>query len=268
MVFAPDTATGKWGGIELPAATSNVTATHTIFTGSGEDQTWFDTHSGYSTHKPQQALFLHLRQRLRHRRSARRLHLTECYAFSLAGQEMNSKTNTWIDLNRTLMQRAVTCGELNGSKVTIDRSALIEFPGETENFVDADNDAIYLTNGDLAISNTVIGFTKDDGVDSGGNGGDNPYTAAADVTPFVNNNNWYEGTFHEGNSLSGTRNVFHTRLRVHQLRPGRRGRLQRLLHRRRPERNRRWLPLRRQHGRRPLGATTTAEATTTTPRWR
>ena len=123
---------------------------------------------------------------------------------------MNSKTNTWINLSRTLMQRAVTCGELNGSKVTIDRSALIEFPSEDAAFADADNDAIYLTNGELAISNTVIGFTKDDGVDSGGNGGDNPYTAAADVTPLVFTNNWFEGTFHEANSLSGTRNVSHT----------------------------------------------------------
>jgi hypothetical protein len=108
---------------------------------------------------------------------------------------MNSKTNTWIDFTRVLMQRAITCGELNGSKVTIDRSALIEFPSEDGSFVDGDNDAIYLTNGDLRITNSVIGFTKDDGVDSGANGGDNPYTAAVDVTPFVKPNNWYEGTF-------------------------------------------------------------------------
>lgn len=209
VVLAPDTATGKWGGIELPVATSSVTASHTIFTGSGEDQTWFDTHSGYTTHKAQQALFL-LAGSASGTNVGAQIHLTECYCFGLGGQEMNGKANTWVNLQRTLMQRAVTCGELHGSKVTIDRSALIEFPGETENFVDADNDALYLTHGDLAISNTVIGFTKDDGVDSGGNGGDNPYTAAADVTPFVNNNNWYEGTFHEGNSLSGTRNVFHT----------------------------------------------------------
>jgi hypothetical protein len=209
VVFAPDTATGKWGGIELMATTSNLMASHTIFTGSGEDQTWFDTHSGYTTHKPQQALFL-LAGSASGTSAGAQIHLTECYAFSLAGQQMNSKANTWVDLQRTLMQRAVTCGELHGCKVTIDRSALIEFPGETETFADADNDALYLTHGDLAISNTVIGFTKDDGVDSGGNGGDNPYTAAADVTPFVNTNNWYEGTFHEGNSLSGTRNVFHT----------------------------------------------------------
>ncbi len=206
VVFAPDSATGKWGGIELPVATSMVNATHTIFTGSGEDETWFSTHSGYSTHRVQQALFL-ISGSGSGTAVGAQIHLNDCFSFDLAGQQMNSKTNTWIDLQRTLMQRAVTCGELNGSKVTIDRSALLEFPGETEVFQDADDDAIYLTNGDLSITNTVIGITKDDGVDSGGNGGDNPFTAAADVTPLLSQNNWYEGTFHEGNSLSGTRNV-------------------------------------------------------------
>ncbi len=210
VVFAPDSATGHWGGIELPVATSNVTAQHTIFAAAGEDQTWFDTHSGYTTHKSQQALFLVAGSGSGTAVGAQ-LHLNDCYCFSLAGQAMNSKTNTLIDLNRALMQRAVTGGELSGCKLTIDRSALIEFPSETAEFVDADNDAIYLTNGDLSITNTVIGFTKDDGVDSGGNGGDNPFTAAADVTPFVSTNNWFEGIYHEGNSLSGTRNVTHTR---------------------------------------------------------
>ena len=209
VVFAPDTAAGRWGGIELPAATSVVSATFTIFTGSGEDQTWFATHAGYTYHKEQQALFL-LAGSGAGTAVGAQIHLTDCYCFSLGGQEMNSKTNTWVDLQRTLMQRAVTGGELNGSKVTIDRSALLEFPSEDATFVDADNDAIYLTNGDLAITSSVIGFTKDDGVDSGGNGGDNPFTAAADVTPYASTNNWFEGTYHEGNSLSGTRNVTFT----------------------------------------------------------
>ena len=206
VVFAPDTVGQFWGGIELPSATSQVIAANTIFTGSGEDATWFDTRSGYSTHKPHQTLFL-ISGSGSGTAVGAQLHLTDCYCFSLAGQGMNSRTNTWIDLQRTLMQRAVTCGELNGSKVTIDRSALIEFPSEDATFADADNDAIYFTNGDLSVTNTVIGFGKDDGIDSGGNGGDNPYTAAADVTPFLSQGNWYEGTFHEGNSLSGTRNV-------------------------------------------------------------
>jgi hypothetical protein len=209
VVFTPDAEDEFWGGIEMPVATSQVIAQHAIFTGSGEDTTWFSTHGGYSTHKQEQALFLVAGSGSGTNVGAQ-LHLTNCYCFSLRGQQMNSKTNTWIDFSRVLMQRAITCGELNGSKVTIDRSALIEFPSETQNFVDGDNDAIYLTNGELSISNSIVGFTKDDGVDSGGNGGDNPYTAAADITPFTNTNNWYEGTYHEGNSLSGTRNVTHT----------------------------------------------------------
>ncbi len=211
VAFVPDTAAGKWGGIEMPAATSNVTAAWTIFTGSGEDQLWFNTtsrptHTGYSSHKDQQALFL-ISGSGSGTSVGAQLHLANCFCFSLAGQEMNSKIRTWVDLSRTLMQRAVTCGETNDSKVTIDRSALIEFPSEDATFVDGDNDAIYLTGGDLALTNNVIGFTKDDGVDSGGNGGDNPFTAAADVTPYLSQNNWFEGTYHEGNSLSGTRNV-------------------------------------------------------------
>ena len=210
VVFAPATAGGHWGGIELPASTSRVQATHTIFTGAGEDATWFDTHPGYSTHRPEQALFL-IAGSAAGTLVGAELHLTNCYCFDVAGQMMNSNTNTWIDLQRTLMQRAITCGELNGSRVTIDRSALIEFPREDSQFADADNDAIYLTNGDLSLTNNVIGFSKDDGVDSGANGGDNPFTSAADVTPFVSENNWVESVFHEGNSLSGTRNVSHLR---------------------------------------------------------
>ena len=211
VAFVPDTATGRWGGIEMPAATSNVTAAWTLFTGSGEDQLWFNTtsrpaHTGYSSHKDQQALFL-ISGSGSGTAVGAQLHLSNCYCFSLGGQEMNSKIRTWVDLSRTLMQRAVTCGELNDSRVTIDRSALIEFPSEDATFDDADNDAIYLTGGDLSLTNNIIGFTKDDGVDSGGNGGDNPFTAAADVTPYLSQNNWFEGTYHEGNSLSGTRNV-------------------------------------------------------------
>ncbi len=206
VVFAPSAAGEFWGGIEMPDATSRVDATYTIFTGAGEDQTWFDTHSGYSTHRPEQALFLVAGSGAGINFGAQ-LHLTDCFCFGMRGQMMNSKTNVWIDLNRTLMQKAVTCGELNGTKVTMASSALIEFPGESSEFTDEDNDAIYFTSGDLSVRDSVIGFTKDDGIDSGGNGGDNPFTAAADLTPFVQENNWFEGTFHEGNSLSGTRNV-------------------------------------------------------------
>ncbi len=208
VVFAPDTAAGRWGGIELPAATSSVMATHAIFTGAGEDQTWFSTHGGYSTHKPQQSLFL-LAGSGSGTAVGAQVHLADCFCFDLGGTLATSKTNTWLDLQRCLLQRAIAGGQLNGCKVTIDRSALIEFPGETGEFADADNDAMYFTNGDFSLTNTVLGFTKDDGIDSGGSGGDNPFTAAADVTPFVSTHNWFEATFHEGNSISGKRDVTH-----------------------------------------------------------
>ncbi len=216
VAFVPDTPGENWGGIELPAATSVVNAAHTIFTGSGEDGVWFDNDGGYGgpSHRPEQALFLVVGSGSGTSIGAQ-LHLTDCYCFSLAGQQMNSKEKIWIDLNRTLMQRCITCGEISGAKVTIDRSALIEFPDESEDFADGDNDAIYLTNGDLSISRTVIGYTKDDGVDSGGSGGNSPFgTVDPDtgntVTRFDSTDNWYEGIVHEGNSLSGTRNVYFT----------------------------------------------------------
>ncbi|MEK0449482.1 MAG: hypothetical protein RL088_1750 [Verrucomicrobiota bacterium] len=212
--FVPATAGARWGGIELPNVASNVTANWTLFHGSGEQQNWFAANSGYSSHKDEQALFLISGAGVGTSVGAQ-LHLNDCFCFSLGGQQMNSKIRTWINLNRTLMMRAVTCGELNDSKVTIDRCALLEFPGETSTFADADNDGIYLTSGDLKITNTIIGFTKDDGVDSGGNGGASPFgtidpATGTTTTRFESTNNWYEGTFHEGNSLSGTRNVYFT----------------------------------------------------------
>ena len=207
VVFCPDTPGQRWGGIELLAATSVVNAQHAFFTGSGEDETWTANNSGVAgaSHQGEQMLFLVVGSGSGTNYGAQ-LSLTNCYCIDNQ-QIMNSKTNVRIDLTRTLYQRAITSGELSGCKLTIDRCALIEFPSETSNFVNDDNDAIYLTNGELSITNTVIGFTKDDGVDSGGDGGDNPFTAATDITHFLSQNNWYEGTTHEGNSLSGTREV-------------------------------------------------------------
>ncbi len=215
VVFCPDTAGGRWGGIELRVATSNVTAQHAFFTGSGEDETWTSNNSGVAgaTHQPQQMLFLVVGSGAGTAIGAQ-LHLTNCFAIDNQ-QIMNSKTNVWIDLSRTLYQRAVTSGELTGAKVTIDRCALIEFPSETAAFVDGDNDGLYMQNGDLSLTNNIIGFTKDDGVDSGGSGGVSPFgtidpDTGTTTTRYDSTNNWYEGTTHEGNSLSGQRNVYFT----------------------------------------------------------
>lgn len=215
VVFCPDTAGGRWGGIELRVATSNVTAQHTFFTGSGEDESWTTNNSGVAgaSHQPQQMLFLVVGSGAGTSIGAQ-LHLTDCFAIDNQ-QIMNSKTNVWVDLSRTLYQRAVTSGELTGAKVTIDRCALIEFPSETGTFSDSDNDGLYMQNGDISLTNNIIGFTKDDGVDSGGSGGTSPFgtidpDTGTTTTRYDSTNNWFEGTYHEGNSLSGQRNVYFT----------------------------------------------------------
>ena len=219
VAFIPDTVGGLWGGIELPTASSVVNAAHTLFTRAGEDPLWFDstarpTHTGYASHQDEQALFLISGSGAGTAVGAQ-LHLVDCYSFDQGGQQFNSKTNTWIELTRSLFQRCISCGELNNSRVSIDRCALIEFPSETGNFVDDDNDGIYLTGGDLSVTNTIIGYTKDDGIDSGGSGGASPFgtvdpVSGTTTTRYVSTNNWYEGTYHEGNSLSGQRNVYFT----------------------------------------------------------
>ena len=164
VVFAPDAAGRFWGGIELPVPTSQVNATFAIFTGSGEDATWFDTHAGYSTHKPQQALFLVAGSGSGTGIGAQ-LHLNNCYCFSLAGQEMNSRGNTWVDLNRTLMQRAITCGELNATKSPSTACALLNSAKTPRS--STEQRALYLTNGD-EFTPTRSSASADDGVDAAG----------------------------------------------------------------------------------------------------
>ena len=195
VTFTPRSISEPWGGIELNAATSRVQATGTIFTGAGADPTWFSTHSGYASHRSEQALFLVAA-------AGAELHTSDVWMIDLHGQAMNSRAGTVIDLQRTLIQRCITGGELNGSTVTVDRSAVIEIPADTPDFVDGDNDGLYFTNGTQTVTRSVIGWTKDDGIDSGGDGGVSTVTTLAD--------NWYESTFHEGHSLSGQRSVSYT----------------------------------------------------------
>jgi hypothetical protein len=70
------------------------------------------------------------------------------------------------------------------------------------NFVDGDNDGLYLIGGVHNFTNTLFGWTKDDGIDSGG-------TDSSGNHARINYEScWFESTFHEGNSLSGYKNIF------------------------------------------------------------
>lgn len=190
VVFAPASAPDRWGGFFLQETTSNVEAEGAIFFGACYAQNWFNDNAGYASHRDEQAVFLV-------GPAGANLDLTDCFLIENDGQLLHNDEGGDISIQRSLLQGATSCGELTGGTLLIDRSALLAFPDATPDFEDGDNDAIYLTSGQHLISNTVIAFTKDDGIDTGGS------PAASTNTVSTAQNVWFESILHEGMSNSG-----------------------------------------------------------------
>lgn len=205
VVWMATTTGSPWGGFIQHANNASFTATGAIFTGCGAVPCWFLGHgcssstSGIGSHRGEQAL-------VSLNGINCNLTLTDCAAIFMAGQLSHSvggggKTYA-ITLTRFLMQRSTTGGEFTGAKFTVNDSAFIECnedlaTGEGPTFIDADNDGLYIVDaisGAHAFTNTLWGWTWDDGVDSGGSG--------AGRLNFQNC--WFDSIYHEANSLSGT----------------------------------------------------------------
>ena len=198
IVFMPNSRSQPWGGFWLRNAASQITGTGTIFTGSGANPNWFGTGGRPSSHRPEQALFY-----CTNRAS---ITLTDSAAVWLAGQLSHSVGGGLFFFNSTrfLAQFNTSGGEHTDSVWTVNDSAFIDShldwpPFST--FNDGDEDAIYIVNIPTGyasgFTNTLIGWTRDDGVDSGGSG------------PGILNfkNCWFESIYHEGNSLSGVQSA-------------------------------------------------------------
>jgi hypothetical protein len=184
VVFTPHSRTQPWGGFFMRTSSGSLNAVGTIFVASGADP------NGGAGHRPEQCLFLV--------DNAPTLSFTDSAAIYLAGQMGHAYGGGNFTFTRFLLQRATTGGEYTGASFTVNDSAFIEFPDDTANFVDGDNDALYFVSGSHFFTNTLFGWTKDDGIDSGGSG----------YGPLTYESCWFEGTFHEGNSLSGYKNTF------------------------------------------------------------
>ncbi len=186
VVFTPIAPGQPWGGFIMRTSEGSITGTGVIFTGSGAVPTWFGSGGNPSSHRREQSLFFCGGNNV--------ISLTDSAAISLAGQLGHTVSGSTITLRRFLMQRTTSGGEFTGASFRVNDSAFIECPDDSANFVDGDNDALYLWSGAHGFTNTLFGFTKDDGVDSGGDG-----------SGLINYQDcWFESTFHEGNSLSGT----------------------------------------------------------------
>ena len=152
------TESGKfWGGFIGTGTGNRLVASNTIFSYSG-----FHTGGEFSYgHAYRQALVYN---------EHGTLNFDHCYFLDQAGQVFYPVSAT-IEITHSLVQRAMTSGQLNNSEVTISNTVFTDFPDDSFDYQDEDNDALYLMECDATITDCIFMFAKDDGLDSGGSGG-------------------------------------------------------------------------------------------------
>ncbi len=184
---APEQHTGAWGGFLLRGTSAELIANGAIMTGAGAAASF--SFSPGASHRSEQALLLV--------HSGARAFLTNCFLINNAGQIGNGY-NSDVIYDHCLLQRAITAGEYEGGTVIVNNSAVIEFPSidgvYNAAIADADYDAIYFTIGTHILQNSLIGFAKDDAIDSGSGG----------AGTVVVSNCWVESALHEALAWSGT----------------------------------------------------------------
>ncbi len=187
VVFTCQDRKVPWGGFVFEKSTSQGEFTETILTGSGADPDWFDNNPGHgSSHRHNQCLF--------YLSNGARVTLTDCWLVENHGQGGHGEKG-FLTMTRCLVQKCITAGQYNGGTVTLKDCALIEFPSETAPFADDDNDGLYLTGGAHSLTDCLIGWALDDGVDAGsGSGG------SVDVRRC-----WFESIYHEAMAWSEPR---------------------------------------------------------------
>ncbi len=169
---------GLWGGIIARASGHRVDATYTIFSQSG-----YHTGPGYDYgHAKRQALFYS---------ENGTLSISHCFMFDHGGQVFYPVSSS-VDIEHSLVQRAMTGGQINESDLRINNCIFTDFPDDSQAYQDEDNDCLYLNSSDAVISGSVFMYAKDDGLDSGASGG-----GTVKVT-----DSRFEFIFHEGAALS------------------------------------------------------------------
>ncbi|HEY5915516.1 MAG TPA: hypothetical protein VJA21_33445 [Verrucomicrobiae bacterium] len=189
VVFMPNSSNQPWGGFLMRNNTGSIAGTGALFTASGAEQNWFGSGGNPGSHRKEQALFFV--------QQSQSVSLADSAAIYLAGQLGHAVSGGTFTFSRFLLQHTTSGGEFTGASFTVNDSAFIECPDATFDFVDGDNDALYLVSGTHGFTNTLFGWTKDDGIDSGGDG----------VGRLHYERCWFEAIFHEGNSLSGLKDT-------------------------------------------------------------
>ncbi|MCZ6794247.1 MAG: hypothetical protein O7J95_11610, partial [Planctomycetota bacterium] len=180
VLFTPEDRGAPWGGLLLRNASSLLEMTGTVLTGSGANPRWFrDVPDSGSSHRKEQSLV--------YLSGGARATLTDCYLLDNRGQAGHGE-DAFLTMTRCLVQRCITAGQFNRGAVTLNDCALVEFPGADVPFADDDNDALYLTGGAHVLTDTLIGWALDDGVDAGSGS-----AGSVEVRGC-----WIESCYHEG----------------------------------------------------------------------
>lgn len=193
VLFTPESRSRPWGGFVLRTNSALLEMTGAILTGAGADPDWFASNPGSgSSHRQEQPLI--------YLANGARAALTNCYLIFNQGQAAHAEDGV-LSLTGCLVQRCLTTGQFNGGSVQFRQSAFLEFPVDDDIFADNDNDAMYFTEGTHSISDCLIGWAKDDGIDAGSGG-------AGEVTV---DHCWIESCYHEGLAWSGTGRIARSR---------------------------------------------------------
>lgn len=173
-----------WGGFIGTSAGNRLEAAHTIFSRSGSH-----TDGWYSYgHAGRQALFY---------MESGELRLDYCYICDHAGQIFYPVSSD-LELSNCLVQRVKTGGQMNQSELVMDQCVFTDFPDDSEEYRDEDNDGLYLNETNALINNSIFMYAKDDGLDSGASGGGE----------VIIDHCRFEANYHEGAALSsGQTNV-------------------------------------------------------------
>ncbi|HER20038.1 MAG TPA: hypothetical protein ENO14_03225, partial [Chromatiales bacterium] len=189
VVFTCQDRSLPWGGFLFEAGGSRGVFTGAILTGSGADPDWLDNHPEYGhSHRHEQCLFFLSEDA--------ELTLTDCFLIENRGQAGHGE-DAHLTMTRCLVQKCITAGQYNGGSVVLTDCALIEFPLATAPFADDDNDGLYLTGGAHALTDCLIGWALDDGIDAGSGAGGSVTVERC----------WFESCYHEAMAWSETRDA-------------------------------------------------------------
>jgi len=189
VVFTGPDRNVPWGGFLFESGTSQGELTGSILTGSGADSNWFNNNPGHgSSHRKDQCAF--------YLSGGAHVSLTDCYLVDNYGQAGHGES-AYLTMTGCLVQKCVTAGQYNGGAVILEDCALIEFPSAAAPFADDDSDVFYLTGGAHFLTDCLLGWALDDGIDAGSG-------AAGSVTV---NNCWFESCYHEAMAWSETRDA-------------------------------------------------------------